>query len=128
MQTKIRLGFWLIAVTATLGSPALAQGGGRFCTATATAQYDACGLQNASDYLIAKAKCINESDEDEREACGAEAKEGRNEQAELCGDQRERGEGSAREWERADSTPTSTRPISTTTFAISPTRIPTSRS
>ena len=131
MQTKTTLVFWCTAAVTTLATtlavPALAQGGGRFCTATAGAQYDACGFQNASDHLIARAKCINVTDDDEREDCFALAKEERNEGAAM--------QRAARGAETLCETlgggrydPTSIRPTSTATSPTSPIRIPTSRS
>ncbi|MGQ0592778.1 MAG: hypothetical protein ACT4QB_09045 [Gammaproteobacteria bacterium] len=67
---------------------ALAGGDGRFCSATASAQFKACGKEVKDDFLVAQAKCINVSDPEERAACSAEAQTQRREGRQLCGQQR----------------------------------------
>nr|MBA3492845.1 hypothetical protein [Gammaproteobacteria bacterium] len=67
---------------------ALAGGDGRFCSATASAQFKACGKEVKDDFFVARAKCINVSDPGEREACLAEAQAQRREGRQLCGKQR----------------------------------------
>ncbi len=61
---------------------------GRYCTATTLAQFDACRYETRDDFSIAKAKCINVSDGDEREECFDTAREARAEANELCRGQR----------------------------------------
>jgi hypothetical protein len=56
----------------------------RYCSDTARAMFRACGAEAQDDYWNAVAKCINETDEDERETCSAEASEGREEALEEC--------------------------------------------
>jgi hypothetical protein len=60
---------------------------GRFCSATAQAELQACGHQTLDDYWIAVGVCINESDSRERVACLADAKSSRDEANQLCADQ-----------------------------------------
>ena len=49
-------------------------GDGGFCSATASVQLKACGNEVKDDFLVAKAKCINVSDEKKRKECFVEAK------------------------------------------------------
>jgi len=76
--------------TALAGNDVAAEGPGdrRFCTATTVAQYDACRYETRDDFSIAKAKCINVSDGDERAACFGTAREARAEARQLCRAQR----------------------------------------
>lgn len=58
-----------------------------FCSRTAELAFKACGAEKRDDFLIAKAKCINISDRDERRKCKSEARAVRQETKELCKDQ-----------------------------------------
>jgi len=58
-----------------------------FCTATAKAVFEACGHDVRSDYAIARAICINVSDDAERAQCLAEARTAKREGNQLCRDQ-----------------------------------------
>ncbi|MGH9896434.1 MAG: hypothetical protein ACREA0_31445, partial [bacterium] len=60
----------------------------KFCSATVTNAFNACGKEVEDDYLIAFAKCINESDANERAQCIADADEARSEVRLECGNQR----------------------------------------
>lgn len=62
--------------------------GGRFCSATASAQFKACGKEVEDDFFVAKAKCINVSGKTNRKECFVEAKAQRREDRQLCGQQR----------------------------------------
>jgi hypothetical protein len=78
-----------IAIGCVLGAgTALADGDGRFCSATAEDQFKACVKQVKDDLFVAHAKCVNVSDPEEREACLAEARAQRREGRQLCGEQR----------------------------------------
>ena len=63
-------------------------GKGRFCSATTLAQFKACGYETLDDFFVAKAKCINVSDEKKRKECFVEAKAVRAEANQLCRAQR----------------------------------------
>ncbi len=67
---------------------ALAGSNGNFCTDTTRALRDACKHEVSDDFLKAKAICINVSDQQEREACLAEARTERADGNKLCGEQR----------------------------------------
>lgn len=58
-----------------------------FCSATAQALFRACGNEAGGDYWVAFGICINESDDQQREACVAEAKRARSEARQLCNEQ-----------------------------------------
>ncbi len=84
-----------VAIGCALGAgPALAKGGdddddhGRFCSATASALFKGCGNEVKDDFFLAKAKCVNVSDQDERKECLVEAKAAREEDKQLCRQQR----------------------------------------
>ena len=62
---------------------------GRFCSATATALFGACRNQVQADYGVAVGICINVSDDAERAECFADAKASRQEEAQLCPEQRD---------------------------------------
>jgi hypothetical protein len=62
---------------------------GKFCSATAQAEFHACGNQTRDDYWIAVGICINESDARDRKECFADVKASREEANALCSDQRE---------------------------------------
>jgi hypothetical protein len=66
--------------------------GGRYCTQTAEAAYNACVREQQDDYNIAYGKCINVSDSEDREDCFNDAKNGEDgykEAIKECKDQRE---------------------------------------
>lgn len=65
--------------------PAIVEG--RFCSATAAAQLDACRFEVREDFLTAKAVCINVSDDEERNECVDEAEAARVEARALCREQ-----------------------------------------
>jgi len=60
----------------------------RFCSATTLAQFEACGYETLDDFFVAKAKCINVSNGDERKECFDTAREERTEANQLCRAQR----------------------------------------
>ena len=62
---------------------------GMFCSATAQAEFHACGNGVLDDYWIALAICINESDNKDRAECVQEARASRTEANQLCRDQLE---------------------------------------
>jgi hypothetical protein len=61
--------------------------GGRFCSATASLQFEACGNEVKDDFLIEKAKCLNIPNEKKREKCLTEASAARQETNQLCREQ-----------------------------------------
>jgi hypothetical protein len=91
------VGFFRCWICATLGvatglyllvpSGALNAESGRFCSATATRQFDACKSEVRDDFFADRAICINVSDEDERAECFDEADAGQKEGRQLCGEQ-----------------------------------------
>src|SRR3972149_11052334 len=60
-----------------------------FCSQTASALFTACGYEVKDDSFLAKAKCINISDADERDACFDKLEEAREEGNQLCKEQRD---------------------------------------
>ncbi len=58
------------------------------CSATAFAQFNACRNEVRDDFHIARAICINISDEVERDECFGETRTGRREGSQLCREQR----------------------------------------
>jgi hypothetical protein len=60
---------------------------GKFCSATARAEFHACGNDVLDNYWIAFGICINESDSKDRADCFAEAKASKAEDTQLCKDQ-----------------------------------------
>jgi hypothetical protein len=77
------------AGTAPASSGGGNHGGSGFCTATAEAVYHACKNGIEDDLFIAKAKCINVSDGKARKECFDEAQAGREEDGQLCLEQRD---------------------------------------
>jgi hypothetical protein len=67
--------------------PALAQDG--FCSATATALFRACQSEAKDDFFVAQAKCINVSDDEERDGCSGKARTARKKANKLCRRQRQ---------------------------------------
>jgi hypothetical protein len=63
--------------------------GGRFCSATARTLFQACGNGLKDDFFVAKAKCINISNKNERTECLIEAKAAREEGNQTCREQRD---------------------------------------
>ena len=63
--------------------------GGRFCSRTARLAFAACGNEVQDDSLVAKAICVNITDEQERKDCIREAMTTRNEELEGCKEQRD---------------------------------------
>ncbi len=61
---------------------------GGVCSKTAQIAFIACGKDVEDNYLIATAKCINFTDDDEKYDCFDEAKETRKDERENCGDVR----------------------------------------
>ncbi len=61
---------------------------GRYCAATAETQFAACQHQTMDAFLIARTKCINVTDKDERAKCFSEANRARVEANQLCRAQR----------------------------------------
>jgi hypothetical protein len=70
------------------GGTALAGGDSGFCSRTAKAVFRACQNEVRDDFFIAKAICINVSDDAERAQCFADARASRRESKELCREQR----------------------------------------
>ena len=60
---------------------------GNYCTATATAVFEACQDEVESDYALASAVCINVSDNRERSRCVTNAAASRRDGDELCASQ-----------------------------------------
>jgi hypothetical protein len=86
-----------VAICCVLATGTALAGGGvaaddpgkrRFCSATTLAQFKACGYETLDDFSIAKAKCINVSDEKMQKECFVEAKAARKEGKQLCRAQR----------------------------------------
>jgi hypothetical protein len=80
-----------LALTAT-GAPArddddAAPRNHAYCSTTAATLSAACGHEVKDDYLVAKAKCINVADANERRDCLTEAKAALDEGAQLCREQ-----------------------------------------
>lgn len=64
--------------------------GGRrsdYCSATAQAQFVACGYEQRDDYFTAQAVCLNVADDEEQRACLAESKANSRESQQLCQEQ-----------------------------------------
>jgi hypothetical protein len=59
------------------------------CTATANALFGSCKAEAVDDAFVAKAVCINISDEAQRGQCSDEIKSARAEKKQLCAEQRE---------------------------------------
>jgi hypothetical protein len=57
---------------------------GRFCSATAGAQFTACKNEVGDDFSKARAICTNISDKEERDQCLADAKASRRQSNQLC--------------------------------------------
>ncbi len=97
IRVRSNLRWTVLAITLMLllvGAPAWANDdsdsdsdGGGFCSTTAIDQFFGCKAAARSDFLIAKAICINLSDEDERDECEDDARQSRREEKELCHDQ-----------------------------------------
>jgi hypothetical protein len=79
----VTAGFYLLVHS----TAALAADAGRFCSATALRQFDACRSEVKDDLFTDRAICINVSDGDEREECFAEANAGQKEGRQLCREQ-----------------------------------------
>jgi hypothetical protein len=78
-----------VAMCFVLGAgTALAGGDSGFCSRTAKAVFRACQNEVRDDFFIAKASCINESDDAERAQCFVDARASRREGKELCREQR----------------------------------------
>jgi len=60
---------------------------GLFCSATAQAEFRACGNSVLDDYWIAVGICVNESDAKDRAACFQDAKTSKSDATQLCTDQ-----------------------------------------
>ncbi|MGH9462409.1 MAG: hypothetical protein ACRD1X_14415, partial [Vicinamibacteria bacterium] len=69
--------------------PANAAQTGRFCSATASAQYSACLAEIRDDFFTARAICLNISDALERRGCFLEAQEELKEGGAACRQQRQ---------------------------------------
>ncbi|MGH8476004.1 MAG: hypothetical protein ACRER2_09570 [Methylococcales bacterium] len=85
-----------VAVAFGLGAgPARAAGGdevasgGRFCSATTFNLFKACGHGVVDSFLVAKAKCLNVSNQGKRQECFAEARSERNKDTQLCREERD---------------------------------------
>lgn len=63
--------------------------GGQVCSATAQAQLSACQNEAEDDFFVATAVCLNLTDDEERAACLAQAGKTRQEEAQLCQEQRQ---------------------------------------
>ncbi|MCB0168497.1 MAG: hypothetical protein KDI79_29985 [Anaerolineae bacterium] len=62
---------------------------GQVCSATVQAQFRACQNEVRDDFFVATAVCLNLTDDEDRAACLAEAGEARQEEAQLCLEQRQ---------------------------------------
>ncbi|UCC56953.1 MAG: hypothetical protein JSU75_04210 [Gammaproteobacteria bacterium] len=84
----------IMSVVLTGGLAAGTQGawagnGHKYCSATAKAAFRACENEVTDDYWIAQAICINVSDDGDRAECEADAREAKEEDKELCSEQRD---------------------------------------
>jgi len=64
-----------------------ASAAGGHCTDTANALFTACGFSVQDDFWVASARCINVSDQKERNECNQDAAQERRESSRLCRDQ-----------------------------------------
>lgn len=64
-----------------------ATGDGKFCSRTAKVVFRACKNEVKDDSLITSAKCLNISDQTEREGCLTDAEDTLSEESQLCEDQ-----------------------------------------
>ncbi len=77
-----------VVLISVLAAPGLlfAQSSG-FCTQTAKLLFSACGAQAQDDFLVARAICVNESEQSDRAQCNADAQASRDESKQLCQEQ-----------------------------------------
>jgi hypothetical protein len=61
----------------------------KFCSATAQAEFKACGNQTQDDYWIGTGQCINESDAKDRKECYDDVRSALSEATALCREQRD---------------------------------------
>src|SRR5262245_29560724 len=61
----------------------------KFCSATAMAEFTACGNQTLDDFWVGTARCINESDAKDRKECYDDVRASSSEANALCRDQRD---------------------------------------
>ena len=87
MKTRIEVLALTIALVLPAG-PALARPQ-EICTATARLLFGACKAEREDDSLVGKAKCINFSDETQREQCLDAVKTEKEDKKQECKDQRE---------------------------------------
>ena len=77
----------LVAVVALLWGATASVGWAakvRFCSDTASAQFDACRNEVRDDFFEGEAICINISDQEERDECFSEIRSARQEDKQLC--------------------------------------------
>ncbi len=82
---KIRFSLFAFFLFAFALQPGAAPAAERFCSDTAQALRDACGAEVEDDFHVARAQCINVSDDDEREECFGEANQERRHGHRFCG-------------------------------------------
>lgn len=86
------LRFFLFAALLTPGLNTVVAGdyhtvSSHYCSKTAYTVYRACGFDLKDDFWLARANCINITDDEERHECFTEARSDASEAAEECGDQ-----------------------------------------
>jgi len=74
----------IVWLTCLLPAPSMASD---FCSMTARTLFSACGNQVQDDWLVASARCINVSEDQERAECRADATQERRDGDQLCRDQ-----------------------------------------
>ena len=85
MATRNESGVFLPALMMLLvPAPGIAASGGKNCSATAAALFEACGFEALDDAATARAKCINLEDAVERKECQGEAKAALKESKASC--------------------------------------------
>ena len=82
---KIQFSLFAFFLFAFALHPGAARAAETFCSDTAKALRDACGAEVEDDFHVARAKCINVSDDDEREECFGEATLERHQGHRFCG-------------------------------------------
>ena len=60
-----------------------------FCSQTAQTLFNACKAGVSDDFLVRNAVCLNISDGSERDECFSDSEDSRNEDNQLCRDQRD---------------------------------------
>ena len=92
-RTTWTFGLWILTVAAmtswgtragAAGAPAARQDSRQVCSAAADALFSACKASAADDAFVAKAKCLNVTDDGDQNECVDELQENRSEAEGLC--------------------------------------------